>query len=87
MASILIFLLIKVFTRPAFVMLLNPRSFSLLILELFFSPYYANLVLPIVNWPQLQLTEFKTSDEMDFFEKGLILFLFHLHIFFTVDTH
>lgn len=56
----------SVFTRPAFVMLLNPRLFSLLILELFLSLFYSNLVSPIISWPQLQLTEVKTNDEIDF---------------------
>lgn len=66
MASTLVFLLMRVFTRPAFVMLLNPRLFSLLILELFLSLFCANLVLPIVSWPQLHITEFETTDEIDF---------------------
>lgn len=57
MANMLVFLLMTVFTRPAFVMLLNPRLFSLLILELFLSPFNTNLVLPIENWPWLQLAE------------------------------
>lgn len=65
MASTLVFLLMRVFTRPTFVMLLNPR-FSLLILELFLSLFCANLVLPIVSWPQLHVTKFKTTDEIDF---------------------
>lgn len=60
MAKVIVFLLMRVFTRPAFEMLLNPRLFSLLILELFSSLFHANLVLAIVNWLQLQLREFKT---------------------------
>lgn len=61
MASMLVFLLMTVFTRPAFAMLLNLRLLSL-ILELFL--VYVNLVLPTENWPQLQLTEFKTNYEI-----------------------
>jgi len=89
MASTLVFLLMTVFTRPAFAMLLNLRLLSL-ILELFLSLVYVNLVLPTENWPQLQLTEFKTNYEISLKNKEIysptLLFMLMYFLLLTLTS-